>query len=87
VARQDQLCEDIHVIVAELEGDGDADQPGGEIILYQLDGGPAVQVRLDGETVWLTQAQMGELFQTTPQNITPLEGDLCRGRTGRGGNL
>jgi hypothetical protein len=27
-------------------------------------------VRLDGETVWLTQAQMAELFQTTPQNIT-----------------
>jgi hypothetical protein len=25
---------------------------------------------LDGETVWLTQAQMAELFQTTPQNIT-----------------
>jgi hypothetical protein len=25
---------------------------------------------LDGQTVWLTQAAMGELFQTTPQNIT-----------------
>ena len=24
----------------------------------------------DNETVWLTQAQMAELFQTTPQNIT-----------------
>ncbi|MBL8235273.1 MAG: virulence RhuM family protein, partial [Bryobacterales bacterium] len=27
-------------------------------------------VRLDGQTVWLTQAAMAELFQTTPQNIT-----------------
>jgi hypothetical protein len=29
-----------------------------------------LQVRLDGQTVWLTQAQMAELYQTTPQNIT-----------------
>ena len=27
--------------------------------------------RFEGETIWLTQAQMAELFQTTPQNITP----------------
>lgn len=29
-----------------------------------------LQVRLDGLTVWLTQAQLAELYQTTPQNIT-----------------
>ena len=29
-----------------------------------------VDVRIEDETVWLTQAQMAELFQTTPQNIT-----------------
>ena len=34
------------------------------------DGGLNLQVRLDGQTVWLTQAGMAELFQTTPQNIT-----------------
>ncbi|MDR0435475.1 MAG: hypothetical protein LBH11_01700 [Propionibacteriaceae bacterium] len=46
-----------------------AGQPGGEIILYERDGGiPAIEVRLDGETVWLTQAQLADLFQTTPQN-------------------
>jgi len=46
-------------------------EPSGEVILYQRDDGrPAIDVRLDGDTVWLTQAQMGELFQTTPQNIT-----------------
>jgi hypothetical protein len=47
-----------------------SDRPGGEIILYQREDAPAIDVRLDGDTVWLTQAQMGDLFQTTPQNIT-----------------
>jgi hypothetical protein len=42
-----------------------------EIILYQTeDGKSRIQVRLEEGTVWLTQAQMAELFQTTPQNIT-----------------
>lgn len=45
--------------------------PGTEIILYRTDDQRTrVEVRLDGGTVWLTQAQMAELFQTTPQNIT-----------------
>jgi len=48
-----------------------SDKPSGEIILYpRADGEAALEVRLYGETVWLTQAQMAELFQTTPQNIT-----------------
>lgn len=47
------------------------DKPSGQIILYpRADGMTALEVRLDGDTVWLTQAQMAELFQTTPQNIT-----------------
>ncbi len=46
-------------------------EPSGEIILYPSgDGTPVLEVRLDGETVWLTQAQMAALYQTTPQNIT-----------------
>lgn len=45
--------------------------PGGEILLYQTeDGQTRVDVRFENESVWLTQAQMAELFQTTPQNIT-----------------
>ncbi|MBI1907406.1 MAG: virulence protein RhuM/Fic/DOC family protein [Rhodocyclales bacterium] len=28
-----------------------------------------IEVRLDGDTVWLTQRQMGELFDTTPENV------------------
>mgnify|MGYP000617637765 CR=1 FL=1 len=43
--------------------------PEGQLLIYQ-DGGLQVQVRIDGQTVWLTQAGMAELFQTTPQNIT-----------------
>jgi hypothetical protein len=42
-----------------------------EMILYQTeDDQSRIQVRLEGGTVWLTQALMAELFQTTPQNIT-----------------
>ena len=41
----------------------------GQILIY-TDAGLNLQVRLDGQTVWLTQAQIAELFQTTPQNIT-----------------
>ncbi len=42
-----------------------------EIIVYQTeDGRVKLDVRLDNETVWLTQQMMADLFQTTPQNIT-----------------
>jgi hypothetical protein len=42
-----------------------------EILLYQTeDGQTKIDVRLDEETVWLSQAQMVELFQTTKQNIS-----------------
>lgn len=47
-------------------------QPGSEneIILYQPDSTLSLDVRVENETVWLTQAQMTELFQTTRNNIT-----------------
>ena len=42
-----------------------------KIIIYQTeDGQTQIDVRLENETVWLTQAQMAELFERTPQNIT-----------------
>lgn len=35
----------------------------GEIVLYRAaDGGPALDVRLERESIWLTQVQMAELF-------------------------
>jgi hypothetical protein len=42
----------------------------GEIILYQPDSSVQVEVRLDDETVWLTQQQMVTLFETTKQNVS-----------------
>ena len=45
--------------------------PNGEIILYQTeDGRTRVECRFEQETLWMSQALMAELFQTTPQNIT-----------------
>ena len=34
------------------------------------DGQTQIEVQFDEDTVWLTQKQMAQLFQTTPQNIT-----------------
>lgn len=46
------------------------DQPSGEVILYQReDGAPALEVRLEGGTVWLSQQQIAELFQTSRTNV------------------
>ena len=41
-----------------------------EIIIYQPEESIKLEVRLEDETVWLTQAQMAELFQTSKQNIS-----------------
>ena len=50
----------------------------GEIILYQPDETVRLEVRLEDETVWLTQAQMAELFQTTKNNITIHVGNVYK---------
>ena len=43
----------------------------GQVSLFQTeDGRTRVEVRLDGDTAWMTQAALAELYQTTPQNIT-----------------
>ena len=42
----------------------------GEIILYQPDEAIKLEVRMGDETVWLTQAQIAELFGTGRQAIT-----------------
>jgi hypothetical protein len=44
--------------------------PGGQFLVYQTeDGKLKIDVRFEGETVWLTQQHMAELFQTTKQNV------------------
>ena len=43
----------------------------GQFLFYQADDGKLkIDVRLEGETAWLTQAHMGELFQTTVPNVS-----------------
>ena len=42
----------------------------GEIILYQPDETVKLDVRIEDETVWLTQAQIVELFQSSKANIS-----------------
>ena len=56
-------------------------------LLYTTpDGNEKIEVRLENETVWLTQAAMAELFQTTKQNISLhlknifIENELSAGR-------
>ncbi|OFV93128.1 MAG: hypothetical protein A3G76_16820 [Acidobacteria bacterium RIFCSPLOWO2_12_FULL_65_11] len=42
----------------------------GEFLFYQTeDGRTRLQVRMEGETVWLSHRDMAELFQTTKQNV------------------
>lgn len=41
-----------------------------EIVLYQPEGSVSLEVRLENETVWLTQQQISELFGTGRQAIT-----------------
>ena len=42
----------------------------GEIVLYQPNDNMRLEVRLQDDTVWLTQQQITELFKTTKQNVS-----------------
>jgi hypothetical protein len=49
----------------------DTQPPLSSILLYQTeDGRTCIQCLFENATIWLTQAQIAELFQTTPQNVT-----------------
>ena len=51
--------------------DEQGSEPRGEIVLYETeDGRSKVECRFVDNTIWLSQAVIAELFQTTPQNIT-----------------
>ena len=41
-----------------------------DIEIYETERGVQIQIKFEEETVWATQKQIAELFQTTPQNIT-----------------
>lgn len=60
----------------------------GEMVVYATEDGQAqVFLRAEGDTVWLSQAELAELFQTTKQNISLhirnvlAEGELLEGAT------
>ncbi len=49
---------------------GDIVSKGGQILIYQTEGGQTkIEVRLEGETLWLNQAALAKLYQTTIPNI------------------
>ena len=53
-----------------MSTDSETPAPGGQFFVYQTqDGKLKIDVRFEGETVWLTQQHMAELFQTSKQNI------------------
>jgi hypothetical protein len=41
----------------------------GEIVIYKAQTGPELRVQMDGETAWLTQAQISQLFDTDRTSI------------------
>src|SRR5438034_11248700 len=46
-------------------------EPGGEVLLYQSeDGSTRIEVRVEGETVWLSQKAMADLFQKDVRTIS-----------------
>lgn len=46
-------------------------EPQSEIIIYEgTDGAPNIEVRIEGETVWLSQSQLVDLFQSSKANVS-----------------
>lgn len=43
---------------------------GNQVEIYKTSDGIEIAILLENETVWVTQRQMAEIFDTTPQNIT-----------------
>jgi len=64
----------IEKAMGKIKENGDSRLRGndntGEIVLYQPEGEVRLEVRVENDTVWLTQAQMAELFDVKRQAIT-----------------
>jgi len=64
------FCDD-SVVYPAIKAMPGKSKSNSEIVLYQTeDGRTRLEVRLENESAWLTQAQMAELFQTTKQNVS-----------------
>ena len=66
------LCTFAPSNIVELKNNGmnNIESSTGEIVMYQPDETIRLEVRVEDETVWLSQAQMAELFGTKRQAIT-----------------
>ena len=54
-----------------MSAEAPATSPGGKIVIYEGEGGEVhVEVRFDRETVWPTQRQMADLFETSTDNVS-----------------
>lgn len=42
----------------------------GEIIIYKAPVGPEIRIRLEADTIWMTRAQIAELFQNDRTSIS-----------------
>lgn len=52
-------------------------ESNGQMLIYQSPESPvSIEVRLEGETVWLTQQQMAELFQSSMSNVVEHIGNI-----------
>ena len=58
-------------MVNYFQKENDMDDGQGKILIYELPKmGDKVEVLLSGDNVWMTQAALADLYQTSPQNIT-----------------
>ena len=51
-------------------------EPGGDIILYRRNDAPAIDVRLAGDSVWLSQQQLADNFRTSRTNGVDLTANI-----------
>lgn len=66
------IFSDTRLVTEAMGGEIIKEEDGkGRVVLYQTpDGQTSLDVKLENDTVWLTQAQMASLFETTKQNIS-----------------
>ena len=53
---------------------------GGEVVIYEQRGRVRLEVRLEGETLWLTLAQMAELFGRDKSVVSRHLGNIFRSK-------
>ena len=58
------------MLVEMIKTEGTMSDNQGNIVIYQTDdGNTRIEVKMEEETVWLSQQQMSELYQTSRTNV------------------